>query len=129
MPIEDVLKSLVGELQKLITIGNLVGQPMEFEDKVVIPISKIGFGFGTGSGEGKGGKKEAPEGEGSGAGGGAGGGVAPVAAIVIFKGIPGPEGIKILPLGSPSGIGKAIGDAISACAEIYKAKKEEGKSG
>jgi uncharacterized spore protein YtfJ len=97
--VENTIKTLVDELQKLLATGNMIGQPIEIEDKVIIPVTKIGFGFGTGSGEGSGKpSKEAAEAEGRGSGAGAGAGAGPVAAIVVFKGIQGPDGVKVLQL-------------------------------
>lgn len=120
MGTEDLIKSTVEELKKLLAAGNLMGQPVELEDKIIIPFSKIGFGFGSGSGEGTGKKSE---GTGAGSGAGGGGGLSPVAAIVVFKGIPGPEGVKVIQLEGSSGIGKAIGEIASTCGSIMKEKK------
>ncbi|MEE9585684.1 MAG: spore germination protein GerW family protein, partial [Nitrososphaerales archaeon] len=63
--------------------------------------------------------------KGGGAGGGAG--VDPVALIVILKGVPGPEGIKVLSLAAPNPIAKAISDITPAIMDKLKEKKEAPK--
>ncbi|MBV1767922.1 MAG: sporulation protein, partial [Methanobacterium sp.] len=55
---EDPIKTTVEELRKLLEINNFVGEPIETEDKMLIPVMKMGMGFGAGMGKG-----EAPSGE------------------------------------------------------------------
>ena len=94
----DSIKATVDELIKALSARNIIGEPMEMEDKVIIPITKMGMGFGTGQGG-----QEANKGVStSGAGGGVG--VFPVAVMIVFKGIAGPEGVKVIPLSSQSSI-------------------------
>jgi hypothetical protein len=38
-----------GELQKVLSANNIIGAPIEMEDKIIVPITKMGVGFGTGS--------------------------------------------------------------------------------
>ena len=120
------------ELKRLLEPASIVGDQIVLEDKIMIPITKIGAGFGSGVGlgKGRGGEKGVAEGEGSGSGAGGGGGIAPVAMLTIFKGVKGPEGIKVLPLESPSPISKAISDAVPSVAEaIKKAAAKTSKEG
>jgi len=84
---EETIKATVDELLKVLSAKNIMGEPIETEDKIIIPITKMGMGFGTTVGS-KEGDKKAPAG---GAGGGAG--VLPVAVVIVFKGIPGSEGV------------------------------------
>ena len=94
----DSIKATVDELIKALSAKNIIGEPIEMEDKVIIPITKMGMGFGTGQGG-----QEASKGVStSGAGGGVG--VFPVAVMIVFKGIAGPEGVKVIPLSSQSSI-------------------------
>ncbi len=123
MSAEDQIKTTVEELLKVLAIRNVIGEPIEIEDKTLIPVTKIGMGFGAGMGEGKGEKGEG--GKGGGAGGGAG--VDPVALIVILKGVPGAEGVKVLPLAAPNPIAKSIGEIVPAILEKVKEKKETPK--
>jgi len=87
MDIQDPIKTTVEEIRKVLNIENVIGEVIETEDKVMIPITKFGMAFGAGMGEGKG-----PTGQGGGAGAGAGGGagIEPVAMVVVFKGVSGP---------------------------------------
>ncbi|MGB9978972.1 GerW family sporulation protein [Methanobacterium sp.] len=87
----DVIKTTVDELLKVLSTDNVIGETMEVEDKVIIPITKIGLMFGTGAGMG--GMRD-NKGKGAGAGGGAG--ISPLSVIVAFKGIEGPEGIHVM---------------------------------
>lgn len=129
MKIEDPIKTTVEELRKLLEINNFVGEPIETEDKMLIPVMKMGMGFGAGMGKG-----EAPSGEGGGIGSGAGAaaGVEPVAMVVILKGIPGPEGVRVLNLSSGGPLSKAIGEIGTVITDVIKetrtkTKKEKAK--
>lgn len=82
----------------------LICEPIELEDQIIIPIAKMGMGLCTNMNqtgeirEKDGLKKHA-------AGGGAG--LFPVAVLVIFKGISGPEGVKVVALSPP---GESLSD-------------------
>jgi uncharacterized spore protein YtfJ len=89
---DETIKATVDELLKVLCAKNIMGEPIETEDKIIIPIAKMGMGFGTTAVSKKGDNKE-PAG---GAGGGAG--VLPVAVVIVFKGIAGSEGVKVVPL-------------------------------
>lgn len=124
MEIEDPIKTTVEELLKVLAIENVIGEIIEAEDKMLIPVTKMGMGFGAGMGEGKG-PGDQGGGKGSGAGGGAG--IEPIAMVVVFKGVPGPEGVKVLPLTSPGPIARTIGEVGSVMMEIVKEKKKKMK--
>lgn len=66
-------------MEKVMSARTVVGEPITFEDKSLIPLVCIGMGFGAGMGTGKGGGSE----KGGGAGGGMG--IKPVAVIIIDK--------------------------------------------
>ena len=88
----DAITATIDELLKVLSARNIIGDPIEMEDKIIIPITKMGMGFGTGKGwESKGNGTINSK-----AGGGVG--VIPVAIVVVFKGIPGEDGVKIVPL-------------------------------
>ena len=40
---EAPIKATVEELRKLIHISNYIGEPIESEDKILIPVSKAGW--------------------------------------------------------------------------------------
>ena len=127
MSVEEILKATAGDLQSLLSANNILGDPVEIEDKTLVPV--IGYGFGYGGG---GGKSKGAEGEGTGSG--SGGGVSPRAVIILYKGVKGPEGVQVLSLKEPNPIAEAIGEAIPKIAEnipkimeSMKAKKEKKK--
>jgi uncharacterized spore protein YtfJ len=67
------------------TVNAVYGEPVEVEDKVIIPVASVSYAFGLGLGEGQGSSEEEGGESGSGAGAGGGGGVQakPVAIIEI----------------------------------------------
>jgi uncharacterized spore protein YtfJ len=119
--IEQDVRTTVDELLKVISTKNVISEPIEVGDNVVITITKVGLGFGTGKGEGR--NDKGPSGVGEGVGGAAG--VSPVAIVVIHKSTPGPGGVEVKSLAPPSGIGKAIGDIATAVMAGMKEGKEK----
>ncbi len=119
MDIEDPIKTTVEEIRKVLNIENVIGDKIETDDKILIPVTKMGMGFGAGMGEGKGMMSEAQSGMGAGAGGAAG--IQPIAMIVVFKDVPGPEGVKVLTLSS-NPLAQALGEIGSAAMEMMKEK-------
>lgn len=112
-------KTTVEELLKVISTKNVIAEPIEVGDNVVITITKVGLGFGTGTGEGKGDK--GVMGSGRGVGGVAG--VSPVAVVIVHKSMTGPEGVEVKSLTPPSAVGKAIGEIASTMMERFNASK------
>jgi uncharacterized spore protein YtfJ len=96
----EPIKTTVEELRKLVNIQNFIGEPIEVEDKVIIPVSKVGVAFGVGEN-----KSEKVLG---GAAGGAG--IEPVSMVVITKGVSGIEGIRNINLTEGNEVNKAISD-------------------
>lgn len=103
--ISDVIKTTVDELLKVLATDNVIGETIEVDDKVVIPLTKIGLMFGTGAGMG--GMRD-NKGKGAGAGGGAG--ISPVSVIIAFKDIKGPEGVQILSVHGMGPLAKVVTD-------------------
>ncbi len=114
MDIQDPIKTTVEEIRKVLNIENVVGKTIETDEMLMIPITKMGMGFGAGIGEGTG--TDDMSGHGAGAGGAAG--VEPVAAIVVFKGVNGPEGVKVMSLKEPDHMSRAISGVGTAAVEI-----------
>ena len=57
-PIENVLSITMSELNKMVDVNTIVGNPFVTPDGcTIIPISKVSFGFVTGGGEYGEGKK------------------------------------------------------------------------
>ncbi len=128
MNIGDPIKTTVEEIRKILNIENVVGKTIETEDALLIPITKMGMGFGAGMGEGKGSETM---GQAGGAGAGGAAGVEPIAVIVVFKGVSGPEGVKVMSLKAPDHLSRAIGEISHAAVDIMaqgsKMMKEKGK--
>ncbi|MCQ1534624.1 sporulation protein [Methanosarcina sp. KYL-1] len=127
MGVEETIREIAGELEKIATTKTVVGDPIAASGKTIIPISRISMGFGAGGGEGK---KDNESGYGG--GGGAGAKIEPVAFIVISA-----EETKIFRISEKSDVGKlleVIPEVIPEMAEKLKAvmskhKKEENTSG
>ncbi|AEG17717.1 GerW family sporulation protein [Methanobacterium paludis] len=115
MDIGDPIKTTVEEIRKVLNIENVIGEVIETDDKVLIPVTKMGMGFGAGSGEGK-----APQGNAGGGAAAAAGaaGIEPVAMVVIFKGVKGIEGVKVLSLKSPDALARVVSEVGTAAVEI-----------
>jgi uncharacterized spore protein YtfJ len=114
-----IIKSMWDELRKTIMVETAIGNPIEVEDKTLIPIFGVGFGAGGGGGKGK-------EKEGQGYGVGGGGGITPIALVAVFKGIPGPEGMKVLSLKPSGAIERIVGEALPMVMEKIKEGQGEG---
>ncbi len=87
---EKLLKTAFCEVERVVNANIVVGDPLHFEDKTVIPVVGMSVDFGGGGGSGMGketGEGEAGEGVNGGAGSGAGCGftIKPVALIIIDK--------------------------------------------
>lgn len=80
MGVEDTIKQIACELEKVATTKTVVGDPITAAGKTIIPVSKISMGFGAGGAEGK---KEIESGFGG--GGGAGAKIEPVAFIMLSE--------------------------------------------
>jgi uncharacterized spore protein YtfJ len=103
MPGVDANGAALEELFKSLS-AQLICEPIELEDKIIIPIAKMGMGFGTNMSQtGDNVKKDGLERHA--AGGGVG--VFPFAVLIIFKGIYGPEGVKVVVLSPP---GESLSD-------------------
>lgn len=97
----EKIKITVEELCKLINIDNVIGDPIETEDKILIPVVRMGVGFGVG--------EDIIGKEGSSAAG-AGAGVEPVSMVMIPKKGNSAEGVRILDLGKRNETNKALTD-------------------
>jgi uncharacterized spore protein YtfJ len=111
MPGVDAINATLDELFEALS-SQLICEPIELEDKIIIPITKMGMGFGTNMGRtGPLVNQEGP------ARCKAGGGVGlfPVAVVIVFKGISGPEGVKVVPLSPPE-------ESLSNIAHVFMEK-------
>ncbi len=120
MDIGDPIKTSIEEIRKVLNIENIIGNPIETDEMLLFPITKMGMGFGAGIGEGKG--SEDMSGAGAGAGGAAG--IEPIVIIVVFKGVSGPEGVKVISLKEPDPITRAIDGISNAVIKIMDHDKK-----
>ena len=127
MDINDPIKTTVEEIRKVLNIENVIGEPIETDEFLMLPVTRMGMGFGAGMGEGKG--MDQTGGSGAGAGGAAG--IEPIAMVVVHKGVKGPDGVKVMSLKTPDPLSRAIGEISNAAVEIMgqgsKMMKEKGK--
>ena len=95
------IKATVEELDKLINVENVVGSPIETEDKILIPVMRMGVGFGAGDNlMGNEGNNVA----------GAGLGLEPISMVLIPKKGNDAEGVRVLDLSKGTETNKAISD-------------------
>nr|WP_321496805.1 spore germination protein GerW family protein [uncultured Methanolobus sp.] len=123
MALEDLMKEVSGELERLVSTKTVVGEAIIVGETTIIPVTKVSFGFGTGGGEGK---KKGEE-EGFGGGGGAGAKIEPVAFIVTS-----PEGTKLMTLSGQTDFGKileSVPGLIEKVRSMKKSKKDDSCEG
>ncbi len=123
MALEDLMKEVSSELERLVSTKTVVGEAMVVGETTIIPVTKVSFGFGTGGGEGK---KKGEE-EGFGGGGGAGAKIEPVAFIVIS-----PEGTRLMSLSGQMDLGKifdSVPELIEKVRSMKRPKKDENNKG
>ena len=107
---ETPIKSTVEELRKLIHISNYVGEPIESEDKILIPVTKAAVGFGIG--EQKAGQEIAAT--------GAGVSVEPVTMVVVPKGSNGVDGIRTINLAKGNSTNKTLNEVGLILTDVLK---------
>jgi uncharacterized spore protein YtfJ len=96
---EQMLKDTASELKEFLSSKNVMGAPIDFGDKLVVPVARYGFGFGAGGNSSK---------DGGGEGAGAGGGIEPIALVILHKDVKGPEGVQVMSLKKDSQIAQVI---------------------
>ena len=107
----DNIRSTVEELRKLVNVDNVIGTPIETEDKILIPVIKIGVGFGAG--ENLLGREE-------GSAAGAGAGVEPISMVLIPKKGNDSEGVRVLDLSKGNETNKALSDLGLIVSDLIK---------
>jgi uncharacterized spore protein YtfJ len=106
--VENLLKTTLGEIERLLNTKSVVGEPITIEGTTVIPLVSIGFGFGAGGGSGNDPKSPQSQGEGS----GGGGGVKPVAVVLVNK-----EGVRVETVRGTATVIEKLGEAVSTIVE------------
>ena len=107
----DKIKTTVEELRKLVNVDNIIGTPIETEDKILVPIVRMGIGFGVG--------ENIMGNEGSDAAG-AGAGVEPISMVLIPKKGNDAEGVRVLDLSKGSNTNKALTDLGLMISDLVK---------
>lgn len=92
MDFDTSIEKTLSQIQNVMSTNSIVGRPVAVKDKVIIPISKTALGFGVGVGNNTGNSST----ELGGAGGG--GSIDPVALLVVYADIPGPQGVELVPI-------------------------------
>ena len=108
---KDNIKSSVEELCKLVNVENVIGEPIETEDKIMIPVIKMGVGFGAG---------ESILGNDGSNAVGAGAGIEPISMVMIPKKGNDAEGVRVLDLSKGSETNKAIADIGLVITDLVK---------
>ncbi len=104
------IKTTAEELQKIISIDNVIGEPIETEDKLLIPVMRMGVGFGAG---------ENLLGKEAGAAG-AGAGLEPISMVMIPKKGNTAEGVRVLSLSKANQTNKALSDLGLIVSDLVK---------
>jgi len=52
--VENLVKTTLGEIEKVLSTKTVVGEPITVEGATIIPLISIGFAFGAAGGSGKG---------------------------------------------------------------------------
>ncbi|HQZ39957.1 MAG TPA: spore germination protein GerW family protein [Vicinamibacterales bacterium] len=119
--VQNLLKTALGEVERLLSTKTVVGEPIEIRGNTIVPLVAVGFGFGGGGGSGEEQKNLSAKGMGGGTGGG--GGVKPVAVIIVDKdGVARVEAIR----GSATVVEK-LGEAVAKVMESRKSAEPGAK--
>lgn len=92
MDFDNSIEKTLNEIQKVMNTNSIIGKPIVTKDKTIIPISKTALGFGVGVAN----KDSNNHTDLGGAGGG--GSIDPVALLIIYNNIPGPDGVELVPM-------------------------------
>jgi len=121
MAVSDLIKNVMGEIEKVMQTRVVIGDPIEAGEFTAIPVSKVSFGFGAGGGEGD---KKTKSGSGEGIGGGWS--IEPLAFFVVGK-----EGARLYSLKHEESVAGKIIDLAPKVAKTvkdYMEKKGESKT-
>jgi len=117
MDVENLLKTTLAEIEKMLTTRTVVGEPIEVAGNTLIPLVSVGFGFGGGGGEGEDPKKSGAKGTGAGSGGG--GGIRPVALVIADR-----DGhVRVEPIRATASAVEKLGEAVARVVQTNKDAK------
>lgn len=109
--VESKIKATVEELRKLTNVNNFIGEPIETDDKIIIPVMRMGVGFAVGKNMIRSEDNDVV---------GAGAGVEPVSMVVIPKGENATEGMRVLNLTKGTEVNKALSDIGLVIGDLVK---------
>jgi uncharacterized spore protein YtfJ len=109
---ENPIKTIVEELKDLANVKNFVGDPIETNEKILIPFMKWGVGFGAGAGNSSDGN--------DGFGSGAAAGIEPISIVVVDKKVEGMDGVRVLNLTKGTETSKAISELGIVATDLIK---------
>ena len=116
MDITSIVKAIMEQIKETVRSETVVGQPVQAEDSVIIPVSRVSFGFGVGGANSEETDKRAASGTGCGAT------IEPVAFIVVSKGK-----AQLLPLKSREATLTRIIDLVPSLFDLVKELKSKGE--
>ncbi len=110
MDLDNSVEKTLSEIQKIMNTNSIIGTPITTRDKTIIPISKAALGFGVGVANNEGNSQTNL------GGAGGGGSIDPVALIIVYHDIPGPNGVELVQVNQTdtpledllTGVGKTI---------------------
>lgn len=109
MDISNVVKAIMEQIKETVRSETVVGEPVQAEESVIIPVSRVSFGFGVGGANREEAGKSAATGTGCGAT------IEPVAFVVVSKGK-----AQLLPLKSREATLTRIIDLVPALFDVVK---------
>jgi uncharacterized spore protein YtfJ len=116
----DPINSTLEGLLKVLSMDNVIGEPIESEGRILIPVTRIGMGFGAGQGT------DSPNKGSQGLGAGGGAAVEPIAFVVINKTDDGSE-IEVISLKSQEPLNTAISEISELALEFLNEWRERQK--
>ena len=116
--VESNIRATVEELRKLTNVNNYIGEPIETDDKILIPVMRMGVGFAVGKNMIRSKDSDIV---------GAGAGVEPTSMVIIPKSGDTTEGMRVLNLTKGNEVNKALSDIGLVISDLVKEyiKKEE----
>lgn len=139
-PIEGLMDTTMNSIKDMIDVNTIVGKPIEIDNGVIIPLSKVTFGFASGGSEFNSetidnyNRKESEESIEYklpfGGGSGAAVNISPIAFLVVQK-----ESVKLLPIDHSSSVDKLLdyvpdimekaNNLINKCSKTEESKKKK----
>ncbi len=116
MDITNVVKAIMEQIKETVRSETVVGEPVQAEEAVIIPVSRVSFGFGVGGANSEESDKMGATGTGCGAT------IEPVAFVVVSKGK-----AQLLPLKSREATLSRIIDLVPSLLEIIRDMRTKGE--